>query len=1044
MKNRELIRKKMHFGQLKLSALFVIFILLPALPLYSEQSNGQSWKEKAQKEKLTQGAIEKLEQNGIVITDTAYKQIFTPYLEGGGRNSQISLFITTDSLINAYHVLYEESVLRLEKANAKKLDEILRFILTNLPKADNTLQGKPELVKAARERALIVVGTAMKLLDENYKLDDNNMEKIVSEEVEKVKQATAKEKPSWLGKPTSDLVEIDYSRNKPRGFYTSSEQLSKYFCAVSWLQSIPFRLSKDDELLSIWILGNCFDSKRFAGDSEKQQKYTDFFSTFKMLISTGDDWDVITAAGQINEGLILNLNENGLDKIRQKLVKKLESEGGSQINDQVRFPPLDSSSVAEPQFRFISAYRTPDSVLFQKTTDIREFSRDFPSGLEICVTLGSEFARNKLDYSDKAKLLKTIDNTKNMFSGDSLYLDYMACLSCLFDKPPVNSPFFMKNETWQAKSCNTVLAGWSQLRHTWSLQAKQNVTFAGDITPPAGFVEPNPEFYNRMALLAHKSTDILERAGVFEIDYSDISNDIMYIVQLAEKKGSRDAVSQEMMNLPEEERFRLEIGVNLLSRLKINDSIENRRTYSKEDVAKVRKIAQDLKEGKLPDDEDLQRRIKGYYFDLRSLWKSLENMSRTLEEISKKQLNGEDLNEYERFLKTYGINLAKIMFYNKNSYEGPKDDSMRIVDVHYKPSQFPGDFDGYLQVGIARPWAVYVLYPWQGSLVLCRGAVLPYYEFKSDSRLTDAEWKERLNSEQRPDVPEWIKPVIAESNLSLPSFVREANARAYNERMILEAAASQLNKKAEELNAEDFNQITEIKLSGPKLIDISGINRFHNLQKLQITGGNFDNINVIMLLRNLQNLEISNKKVSNIDALSRLEKLQWLNLNGTQVSDIRPLENLTNLKTLHLEGTQVNNIEPLAKLTKLVELHLDETQISDIEPLKNLKGIQTLTLSNTKVNSIGVLANLTNLHELRLNGTRVNDVRPLTNLTRLYNLSLYDTQVNDISPLLNLKNLKYLTLSELQISEKQVTELKKILPIVNHNPSWPFVRYDYK
>ena len=76
----------------------------------------------------------------------------------------------------------------------------------------------------------------------------------------------------------------------------------------------------------------------------------------------------------------------------------------------------------------------------------------------------------------------------------------------------------------------------------------------------------------------------------------------------------------------------------------------------------------------------------------------------------------------------------------------------------------------HLEVGIARPMAIYVLYPWHGKLVLCKGAVMPYYEFANNTRLTDAEWKVILDSEQRPDVPEWIKIFFSDDTDSPPSI----------------------------------------------------------------------------------------------------------------------------------------------------------------------------------------------------------------------------------------------------------------------------------
>jgi hypothetical protein len=78
-----------------------------------------------------------------------------------------------------------------------------------------------------------------------------------------------------------------------------------------------------------------------------------------------------------------------------------------------------------------------------------------------------------------------------------------------------------------------------------------------------------------------------------------------------------------------------------------------------------------------------------------------------------------------------------------------------------------------LEVGISRPRALYLLYPVKGGEILCRGAVMPYYEFVHDSRLTDVEWKSLLDSDKRPKSPDWIAPIIAPGGLSAPKV--EAN-----------------------------------------------------------------------------------------------------------------------------------------------------------------------------------------------------------------------------------------------------------------------------
>jgi hypothetical protein len=68
-----------------------------------------------------------------------------------------------------------------------------------------------------------------------------------------------------------------------------------------------------------------------------------------------------------------------------------------------------------------------------------------------------------------------------------------------------------------------------------------------------------------------------------------------------------------------------------------------------------------------------------------------------------------------------------------------------------------------LTVGIGRPRFLYVLHPWKGKEVLCRGAVLPYLERHELESLTDEEWKQKLHDPKAPPIqPEWIKPLLAE------------------------------------------------------------------------------------------------------------------------------------------------------------------------------------------------------------------------------------------------------------------------------------------
>jgi Protein of unknown function (DUF3160) len=153
---------------------------------------------------------------------------------------------------------------------------------------------------------------------------------------------------------------------------------------------------------------------------------------------------------------------------------------------------------------------------------------------------------------------------------------------------------------------------------------------------------------------------------------------------------------------------------------------------------------------------DLTYIFGGSFVVLDYRWSKLADISRRLERLAHKQLRQVSFSaEEESFLRDYGERLANIMFYEGHSYLHPRDDTPRIVDVYSNAK-----LGKHLLAGTGRPRTIWVLYPMKGKEILCRGAVLPYYEFTSTQRLTDTEWKTLLDSPHRPEFPTWIQPLM--------------------------------------------------------------------------------------------------------------------------------------------------------------------------------------------------------------------------------------------------------------------------------------------
>jgi hypothetical protein len=735
----------------------------------------------ASRKGLSEADLEQLRQDRILITNETYKQVFTPYIE-----ADMPLFVTSDSLLNAYHVLFEESVRKMERASARRLPTVLRTLLVNLEDVAARAAGDAELVAAAQKRATIVLGTAMRLLEPGFELRDEAVTSIVEEEVKKIVAAQARMQPRWLGRPTADFTAVDYSRYKVRGFYTSDERLAAYFRAVAWLQSIPFRLSKDDELLAILMLGCSLpEEMRKYSSSERS-----LFEAYEAFLGRTDDWDLVTAADRVEGNVDFNLKEQ-----RRYFLDRAKAAGQrALISDQVRYPPGDPGLVVEPCFRIVSAYRLPDAVLFQRTTDLRVFRRAVPNGLEVCAVLGSEFARQRIREDESRALLETLDDSKALFDDSSLYANYLNAVAVLLDGPEPDAPAFMKSPAWQIKCCGTALAGWAQLRHTWVLQGKLNVHYAcANFTPP-GFVEPEPQFFRKMAQLAGKTGRLLEYAGTFETDYSGIADALMSIAGALEESKDPKEWARRLAPLAPDHGWEFWHGLHryLDARAKpkedeafrqISTSFARGGVFARLDAearetiaGELRGMAGRLRAGDVPDDALVRLMVQSEP-DLESLWKYYEQISRRLELLAHKQLRGMDFDQEDGgYIRGYGTRLARVMLYEGNSYVTPLDDAPRIVDVFDNPQK------GVLCVGTGRPRALYVLYPWRGQDILCKGAILPYHEFLSRQRLTDSQWKNMLDDkDQRPDIPPWLKPIVRNRALSVPEFDDPTKSRGRSE-----------------------------------------------------------------------------------------------------------------------------------------------------------------------------------------------------------------------------------------------------------------------
>lgn len=276
---------------------------------------------------------------------------------------------------------------------------------------------------------------------------------------------------------------------------------------------------------------------------------------------------------------------------------------------------------------------------------------------------------------------------------------------------------------------------------------------AGDIPP--GFVEPEPEFFARLYDLVERTAEIFERCGAFLAPRHVFAQDLRVFAGLIQNERFPHPAGQKP-DFTLREQSVVERAMMVLSALdNVRYSKKEYTLQRREIVTRILSFADALEEGIYEDEPTYHALVIETHVDLKHLWQTLGNMCRRLEVMAHKQLRGVAFNDRETyFLDDIGRRLAAVMRYG--AVHRPKDDAPAILVFYANIRK-----RGYLHGAVARPRELLVMYPFQGREILCRGAVLPYFEFVSGKLLSDREWLKRLDSDERPASPAWLKPILA-------------------------------------------------------------------------------------------------------------------------------------------------------------------------------------------------------------------------------------------------------------------------------------------
>ena len=646
-------------------------------------------------------------QEDVVAAYRAIKQMDVP------------VFVTTDSLLHLYHIQFDETLKQIEqKEFYPDLIKISQALQAEMLKR---YEESPDSLRPAYLKGVGYFTVGLKLLEPEAPLPGMVKDKV-NWELDKIEKHAGFPNENEAREKSIFSYGEDYSQYVPRGHYTQSEELKRYFKAMMWYGRMTMLIkgdpkygpmekalvspaeAKDQTILAAAIAGLASELK--IDNQPLISKWDRIYAVSAYYVGFSDDLTIYEyqdalrslfgakfKPGQLADPKTFLNFQAKVAGLRKPAI--YSGTGASAIN-------MDKEGSLKPEqlveilgktqgFRFMGQRYVPDSFILGQmvaptidqltgkpgftTVNIPDFGnvRAFPRGLDVMAVLGSKRALtvlNNLGDSSYGRYPETLDKLKKQFDAvpesdwnQNLYWSWLYALKSLVSEPGgAGWPTFTQTDAWKDKQLNAALGSWSALRHDTILYVKQSYT------PGIGTTSAQPRPIELPVV------GYVEPAPEF---YARL----IALTRMTEKG---------------------------LSDLKVLDAQSKARLSDLDGV-----------------------------------------LSRLLD-ISTRELANQKLaqSDYD-FIKDFAANINSIVTGTGNATQK----TTLVADVHTEQntSKVLEEATGYLRLML-------VAYKMpEGHILVGVGPVYSYYEFKQpmSDRLTDEKWREMLSSGKAPELPEW-------------------------------------------------------------------------------------------------------------------------------------------------------------------------------------------------------------------------------------------------------------------------------------------------
>jgi len=495
--------------------------------------------------------MEALGKNGFAIVPDQKIQLFHIYEKNDYSN--FPSFVTTDLYLQLFH-LYFDAVLR--SIEEEKLNGVMISLCQQLYDAmgKTARTTKSAEIKAAAEYDQAFAAIALALATgEKIKPVAAAYKEMVKDEIQKAMNA----ENNYSEFLEYNNVMFAYALFRPRGHYTRSETVKRYFRAMMWLQTAPFHADNDRQLKRMALM-----AETICKDAKIRQAYDRINIPITYMMGEPDNvtaLQVYQAFGSKNIPIEkLFADKNAMDALSKQMIEL----AGKQIRIRPKFENTSPYKINLMPQRY-----QPDGEVLNEMVDAENnpTKRGAPMGLDVFAAMGCTKAEQILTEELKQAqqwegflptLKKMKERMKEINWKATLCNQWLDALQTM-NQAKTNAPYFMQSEAWKKKDLNAGLASWAELKHDAILYAKQPVIAeCGDYGPPEpivkGYVEPNVAFWQKAIDLMDATTELLNRFDLMtekaQSTTKEIREQAEFFLSVSKKELRGEELSNEEYN----------------------------------------------------------------------------------------------------------------------------------------------------------------------------------------------------------------------------------------------------------------------------------------------------------------------------------------------------------------------------------------------------------------------------------------------------------------------------------------------------------------